>query len=208
MVNGARFPLNLSEPSVARARGAAQCQCCGIWRSIGDDPVPRRDRPAPSPAPPSPPPPPGEADVSIGRPDRPSCIVAPNLPTTIREKEIAAAPPRRLNQIERVSLGASRAREGKKAWLTGPPLAARSRAGKAGRPRSCQQLDRPSSSDRPKPVITKPKSAARAGRTAARRRRRRARFRGHHPPRDKDQQISSRKCRSEQTPQSHRCRAV
>jgi hypothetical protein len=77
---------------------------------------------APAPAPSPPPPGPGEADVIIiiGRPDRPSSIIAPNLRTTIPRKRTgdgaagdltneswrppAAAPARPIEQVEQIRL--------------------------------------------------------------------------------------------------------
>jgi hypothetical protein len=75
---------------------------------------------APALAPSPPPPRPGEADVIIiiGRPDRPSSIIAPNLPTTIPRKRTgaagdltieswrpaAAAPARPIEQVEQIRL--------------------------------------------------------------------------------------------------------
>ena len=42
------IPLIVQSRSVARARSSGQCQCGGIWRSVGDDPVARSPSPAPA----------------------------------------------------------------------------------------------------------------------------------------------------------------
>ena len=105
-----------------------------LANSMVDDPVAGCARPTPSP-----PPRPGEADVSIGRPDRPSSIVTPEpkslkrIGDVVSSRRAAQTPSaidrpksannnslkrncrsaaQALNQIERVSLRASRAREG------------------------------------------------------------------------------------------------
>ena len=74
------------------------CQCCGIWRSKIDDPVPRCARP--------PPPRPGEADIIIVRhhrsPRPPELHRRPDpesLKWNRRRRPAAAAPPSRLERV-------------------------------------------------------------------------------------------------------------
>ena len=78
-------------PGIGETMGAAgECQCRGICRSIGEDPLPRRARPSPAP------PPARRSRHHHRSPDRPSSIVTSNPRPTI-SPEVAAAFPLKRN---------------------------------------------------------------------------------------------------------------
>ena len=87
-----------------------------------------------------------------------------------------------------------------------PPWPLNRAAGNAGRPRSCEQLDRPSSIVAPQRRSTIP--LKRINPRPAPVELRRARFGGHHPQRDKDQQILQPESRRERTTQSPPGRSI
>jgi hypothetical protein len=111
---------NTISPAGNVGERARRSQCCGIWRSLSTRPRSWLR---------------STGAVIIGRPDRPSSIVAPNqnLRTT-RRRPAAAAPPRRLEPV--ALLGAAAADAARPAGVP----ASRAREGAAKMVNCCQIL--------------------------------------------------------------------